>query len=580
MRNYRQSDAVKPVDLELTLNRELLPIVDTVVNGHSVLLNVTHQSTEGKIQATQVLFDPRDSHIFIHSQALEPKTGQVFPASNENDLTVLLKTQEILFDIVRASRQQNDRISLPDEEVGFHYSLSEKEFNQYLSRRDPETVFSIQLDDTDTTSDSIAAFIASHDGVFQQPQITIRDHARTLLQKLRESEGRVEVLQKPQERPIRIELSRANFHHNLREIRRVTGGMKMILMVKANGYGHGAVEIAKMAEEFGAEYLGVVCIAEARTLRDAGIKTPIMIFSDILPADAAEAIALDATITVSNTKVLEAVNKAAKQRGPDYKAKIQIHIDTGMFREGIWPPSEGVRLAAMAQDYPNIELDGIFTHFANSDDKKPLPFTAVQLERFNQCLDAIVAMGIPLPPYIHTANSGGVLQVPEAHSQDPYRRITATRPGIVAYGLSAGDEVEYPFEPIPVLSLKANLVNRKVVPKGHTVGYAQTWTAPVDTPVGIITVGYADGLRRVFSNIGEVLIGRRRAHVRGRVSMDNAIFEIPDGIDPRLGDEVVIIGRQGSEQIRIEDWARILKTNTNEAAIAFNNFRLPRVIVD
>src|SRR3989338_717395 len=376
-------------------------------------------------------------------------------------------------------------------------------------------------------------------------------------------------------RPAWIELSMGNLAHNFHEIQQTVGGKRMICMVKANAYGHGAREIAPQLEKLGADAFGVVSVGEARELREAGITQDILIVNYVPPFAIEEAVKLDATITLRDKGVLQAVNVAAKKQHKT--AKVQVHIDTGMHREGVWPPEAGVELVALIQQYENVELDGIYTHFATADEVD-LSFSRQQLALFNRCLDDIEAGEITLPRFIHAANSGAVLQLPETHRDAG--RFTAVRPGIVLYGLSAGDGFAYPFTPKPVLSLKARLISVKDITADDSVGYARTWRAERNSRVGLITLGYADGFARSFSNTGHVLIHGYRVPVVGRVSMDQTILDLTDFPDIQLDEEVVVIGQQGNEQIRLEDWAQATGTIVNDVVTRLNATRLPRVIVN
>lgn len=375
-------------------------------------------------------------------------------------------------------------------------------------------------------------------------------------------------------RPAWIELNAGSLAHNFHEIQQVVGGKAMIPMVKANAYGHGAVEISRELEQLGAAALGVVSIGEAQELRDAGIGLPILIVNYVPPFAAENAVELDATVTIRDASVLDAINTAAEKQGK--KAKVQVHIDTGMHREGVWPPKAGVELVALTQKYPQVELDGIYTHFATADEAD-LTFAEQQLALFTQCLNEIERQGITLPRFIHAANSGAVLQFPQSHRSDD--RFTAVRPGIVLYGLSAGEGFPYPFTPKPVLSLKARLISVKDIPVGDSVGYARTWRAERDSRIGLITLGYADGFDRRNSNTGHVLIHGYRIPVIGRVSMDQTILDITDYPDIQLDEEVVVIGTQRDEEIRLEDWAKALGTIVNDVVTGLNAKRLPRIVV-
>lgn len=369
-----------------------------------------------------------------------------------------------------------------------------------------------------------------------------------------------------------IEISRSSLFHNLNIIQKITDKKEMICMVKGNAYGHGSVQVSKLLEEYGVSYLGVVCIAEAQELRAAGIKMPILLINEIGVDNIENAIALNATITIMDRKMLIALQKIAKSKNK--VVKIHVHIDTGMHREGIWPVQAGVDLVVEASKLSNIELEGIYTHFATSEEYGN-KFTLLQLEIFDNCLTFIEKLGVALPKYIHSANSGAILNFSNSHSL--HSRFTATRPGIALYGLYEGAQ-KYMFK--SVLSLKARISQIKTISKGQTVGYAQTWKANRTTKIGLITIGYGDGISRKLSNTGNVLVHGQRVKMIGRISMDQTVIQLQGNETYHVGDEVVIIGKQKNTKISVQEIAKSIDTITNEIVANLNPKRIQRFIVN
>lgn len=372
------------------------------------------------------------------------------------------------------------------------------------------------------------------------------------------------------DRPLWIEISKSNLFHNLDKIRTIAGDKKMICMVKGNAYGHGAIEIAKLLEEYKVSYLAVVCIAEARELRVAGINTPILLVNEIGSSNIDIALDLNTTITVMDITTLRLVQKIAKRKHKI--AKIHVHIDTGMHREGAWPVQLGLEIVLEASKLSNILLEGIFTHFATADELGD-EFVLTQLKIFDDILVNIQKHGIILPEFIHSANSGAIINVGSSYSD----KFTAIRPGIAMYGLYEGQS-EYYFK--PVLSLKGRISQIKVISKDHTVGYSRTWKALGSTKLGLITVGYADGLRRELSNSGSMLVHGQKVPIVGRISMDQTIVNLLNTEKYFIGDEVVIIGTQNHKTISVEEIAKLANTITNDIVAGLNAKRIQRFVVD
>ncbi len=338
---------------------------------------------------------------------------------------------------------------------------------------------------------------------------------------------------------------------NLRAVRAHVGGRLVLLAVKADAYGHGAVPVARRCQDSGAaDQFGVATIPEALELRAAGITLPILKLSHALSSD--EALAA-ATHDVALTVIDDAGVRLVSDAGAATNRRIPVHlkVDTGMRRIGV-EPYDAVRLARLLHTLPGVELIGLMTHLPVSDSPGGDGFTSLQAERFTLIADEIQAAVGPLP-YVHAANSGAICSHPSTWG-------TMVRPGIMAYG-SYPDHATPRTVPLrPALSLLSRVSYVKSVAAGETVGYGRTWTAPYDTTIATVPIGYADGYSRLLSNRGAMLIGGRRYPIAGRVCMDQTMLDLGPDSTVAAGDEVVCIGAQGEERITAWDVADLMGT--------------------
>lgn len=351
------------------------------------------------------------------------------------------------------------------------------------------------------------------------------------------------------DRLVWAEINLKNYAYNFQAVKRLIGPrVKIMAVVKGNAYGHGIVEIAKQAAKLKANYLTVVCLYEARQLREADIKLPILLLNYTDVDSISAALDLNLTLNVMDEKVLKVLDKQARRR--EKLVKIHVKIDTGLHRLGLLPEA-AIRFIPKIENYKSIYLEGIFTHFATADEKN-LDFTYQQLNLFNHCLERLKKKKIS-PPMIHAANSAATLRVPSSH-------YAMVRPGIIFFGLPPSNEFSLPFFPKPVLTLKTIIVQLRKIGKGETVGYGKTYKATKDTLVAVLPVGYADGFRRAPINWGHVLVKGLKAPLLGRVSMDQVSIDVTGIPDIKVEDEVVLIGKQGGDQISAEDVAERLGT--------------------
>jgi len=366
---------------------------------------------------------------------------------------------------------------------------------------------------------------------------------------------------------------------NVRELRRLASPTaKVMAVVKANGYGHGAVEVARTALANGAEWLGVARLAEAVPLREAGLGAPILVFGYTPPAGAGRLIDLDLRQSVYSLEAAQAYSTAAAARGE--RIRVHVKVDTGMGRLGLVPaalsghhPGEAVgeefiRAATAIARLPGIDAEGIFTHFAAAD-SADRSYANGQLSLFLEVLSALRAHGLEFPVR-HAANSAALIQMPESH-------LDLVRPGIALYGLRPSDEVDLGRVALkPAMALKTRIIHLKSVPAGSCISYGMTYRTPSPTTIATVPAGYADGYCRRFSSRGWMLVHGRRVPVLGRVCMDLTMLDVGAVLGARVEDEVVIFGTQGNEFISADDLAGELGTINYEIVCDVSS-RVPRV---
>jgi alanine racemase len=349
---------------------------------------------------------------------------------------------------------------------------------------------------------------------------------------------------------------------NVRELCRLIGpGVELIAVVKANGYGHGAVAIAAAALRAGAKRLAVACVDEGVELRRAGLATPILIMGHTPLAEAGRVVENRLTPTVDCMELGVALSAASVQIG--VHQPIQLKVDSGMSRFGVGP-EEAAPLAIGLRQLPRLTLEGIFTHFARADeaDKEP---TRRQLKIFNEVVADLESRGIKAP-LRHAANTAATLDLPEA-------RLSAVRCGIGLLGLYPSPQCARLAKLRPVLTVKAHLTRVKRLPAGTAIGYGGTHVLDHDADVALLPLGYADGLPRSMSHRGWMLVGGRRVPIVGRVSMDQTIV-LAEGAT--IGDEAVVLGHQGEQCITAEEIAATSDTIHYEIVTRLAP-RLPRV---
>lgn len=358
------------------------------------------------------------------------------------------------------------------------------------------------------------------------------------------------------DRPTWIEVDLGAIGHNTRLIKDLVGPeVSVLISLKADAYGHGALPVARTALRNGASWLGVASLNEAAPLRAAGIEAPILIFGYIPAWQAREAVRLGLRVTLYDLDIARALSTAALDLGRI--ARVHLKVDTGMGRLGL--RAEGVstfvEFARAVRDLPGLEVEGLFTHFATAD-QRDQTYVRRQLERFEHVLRALEGTGLR-PPLVHAANSAATLSLPEAW-------YDMVRPGIAIYGLSPSDEVSLPQAFRPALAFKTQVAEVKEIPAGEGIGYGATYVTSAPTRIAVLPVGYADGFRRAPRTWGEVLIRGQRAPLVGRVCMDQCMIDVSAIRGVRMGDEVVLIGRQGEQTLSADDVAARLGTISYE----------------
>lgn len=349
---------------------------------------------------------------------------------------------------------------------------------------------------------------------------------------------------------------------NMRAVRSQVGHRTVLAAVKANAYGHGAVPVSRfLAEHRLADQLGVATVPEAIELRQAGIELPILKLSPCFPDELSAALANSVDLTVVDAATIDEAQAAASAAGR--VAAVHLKLDSGMRRIGA-ELSQGVELAQRVVAAPNLRLVGLFTHLPISDAPAGDDYTLDQLRRFN--LEAAqVQRAVGPIEFVHAANSGAILGHDLAGT-------TMVRPGIMMYGYYPDALTPHTLPLRQAISLVSRVSFVKTVPAGETVGYGRTWLAERPTRIATVPVGYADGYSRLLSNRGRVLIGGSSCPIRGRVCMDQLMVEVPD--DVQVGDEVVLLGRQGDGFISTDEVAELMGTITYEVTCLI----APRVV--
>ena len=337
-----------------------------------------------------------------------------------------------------------------------------------------------------------------------------------------------------------VEIDLGAIRQNVSMLKQITD-VPVMAVVKANAYGHGIVETARAALEGGAAWCGVARIEEAMALRQAGIQAPILVTGYTAEERLAEAAESDISLTVYASEQAEIFSRAAQ--ATKTRLKVHVKIDTSMGRLGVFP-EDGLEFIRQLNRLPGLQIEGVFTHFASADEPQN-PATDVAIDRFQRLLDELVSASL-CPPLVHAANSATALYYPRA-------RFGLVRCGISIYGLHPSSEAPLPPGFRAALTWKARLTSIKTLPPGHGVGYNARYITTRPELIGTVSVGYADGFRRWLGNFA--LVNGQRVPVVGGVCMDQCMLQLDQVPGARMGDEVVLIGRQGDALISAEEVA-------------------------
>lgn len=342
-------------------------------------------------------------------------------------------------------------------------------------------------------------------------------------------------------------------------------GKKLLAVIKANAYGHGAIEVADALDDL-ADYYGVACTDEAIELRNAGISKPILILGETDGSQFEELIQYDITQTIFTVRQAEELSKAAGKLGK--QAKLHIKIDTGMNRIGFACKKESVQDIVTISKFPNLNMEGIFTHYYKADERDK-SVAGRQLEDYTKMIGWLEEAGVVFP-IRHISNSAGIMEMPN----DTYDMV---RSGISTYGLYPSEEMDKEACVLyPAMELKSHVTYVKTVKSGETVGYGGTYTLPEDKRIATVGVGYADGYPRALSNQGRMLVRGQYAPIVGRVCMDQTMIDVSHIPDVQEGDEVVLVGKQGENILSVEELSG-MSASFNYEFVCDVNRRVPRV---
>jgi alanine racemase len=365
-----------------------------------------------------------------------------------------------------------------------------------------------------------------------------------------------------------IDLDAVKFNYEqLRE--KVGKETKMLAVVKADGYGHGAIFISKELQRLGADLLGVAICEEGISLRKAGIRKPIIILNGLFKGQVKETVEYNLTPVIFDSNTAQRLSDEGKR--VNKRVKVHVKIDTGMGRVGILP-KDIMPFFTKLKRIPNLEVEGVSSHLsaASGDSPQDLAFTSLQLKRFEKCLKEIEMLGFS-PLLRHIANSAATIDLPPSF-------CNIVRPGLMLYGAYPSARFAEKIHLKPVMSLKTEIMQIKRVPAGYSISYGRTFVTQRDSVIATLPVGYADGYSRLLSNTGTVLIGGKKVPVVGTVCMDMTMVDVTKVPNINVGDEAVLIGRQGDKEISADEVADKIGTISYEVFCGVSK-RVPRIYI-
>jgi alanine racemase len=373
-----------------------------------------------------------------------------------------------------------------------------------------------------------------------------------------------------------VEIDARALRNNIQRFRKLVGpDVLLTAVVKANAYGHGQAEISTLALQAGADWLAVESPQEGQFLREKGLPCPILLLGNVQPADLQNVVQSDFRLTVFNVETLERLAEVTARLHRD--VRVHLKVETGMNRRGMLF-EQLPRALSLIQDSEHIVLEGLCSHLATADEPDDPAHARFQMENFQKAITEAENRGIH-PPIKHLTNSAGTALLREAH-------FDMVRVGISTYGLWPSDQTRRtclekaigPQSLTPVLTWQTRVIQVKEIPAGSYVGYGRTFQAARPTKLAALPIGYSDGYDRKLSNTGQVIVRGRRAPVVGRVSMNVTMVDVTDIEGVRLGDEVVLLGRQGQQEVSADELARLLET-INYEVVTRISWTLPRVVV-
>lgn len=371
-------------------------------------------------------------------------------------------------------------------------------------------------------------------------------------------------------RPTIAEIDLDALEFNYRQLReKVDKNIKILAVVKADGYGHGATFISKELQRLGTDLLGVAICEEGIALRKAGIIIPVVVLNGIFKDQIRETIEYNLTPVVYDSDIAQMLSAECKRI--DKGIKVHVKIDTGMGRVGILPADIRPFFSRL-EKMGNLEIEGALSHLstAGGDTSEDRDFFSLQLERFEECLEEIDALGFSCP-LRHISNSAAIID-------SMYSSCNLLRPGLMLYGAYPSSRFVEKISLQPVMSLKTEIIQIKKVPSGTNISYGRSFITERDSIIATLPIGYADGYSRLLSNRGEVLIGGEKAHVVGSVCMDMTMVDITETPDIQVGDEAVLMGRQGENVILADDLAEKTGTISYEVFCRVSK-RVPRIYI-
>lgn len=369
-------------------------------------------------------------------------------------------------------------------------------------------------------------------------------------------------------RPVWAEIDLDTIASNTKNIKNLIGDKELIAIVKADCYGHGAVDVVPTLLENGASSLAVAMLTEGIELRENNISAPIVILGYTPTYLGEDLIKYDIEQTVYDLDYAKELSEIALRLNK--RAKIHIAIDTGMGRIGFIPSDETVKIISEICDLKGLEVVGIFSHFSTSDEKDK-SYTKEQLLKFKKVIDDLKSHGIDIP-LKHLSNSGAIIDMPETY-------LNAVRPGIILYGYYPSNEVLKDNLSIkPALTLKARIAHVKELDEGMYIGYGKTFKTDKKTIVATLPIGYGDGYPRALAENAKIIVNGKFAKILGRICMDQCMIDVTDIENVKTGDEVIILGETENLKFNADDMAEILGT-INYEILCMLNSRIPRVYI-